>query len=66
MTAHGAKFTDPKKVLVQTIPDEMVKDNLIGRSSVMKNKSFVDATGKKGKVRAGIVLYCTGVCLEPL
>lgn len=54
MTAHGAKFTDPKKVLVQSIPDDMVKDNLIGRSSVMKNKSFVDATGKKGK---GIGVY---------
>eukprot|EP00178_Gracilaria_changii_P021343 TRINITY_DN63446_c0_g1_i1.p1 TRINITY_DN63446_c0_g1~~TRINITY_DN63446_c0_g1_i1.p1 ORF type:complete len:130 (-),score=7.95 TRINITY_DN63446_c0_g1_i1:363-752(-) len=46
--AH-TEYTDPKKVLVQSIKDEKVKENLIGYSKSMNSKKYVDASGRPGK-----------------
>lgn len=47
--ASGAKKVDLKKIGVNKIKDEVVKNNLMGTSRAMQKKDWKDAAGRKGK-----------------
>ncbi|GIL50074.1 hypothetical protein Vafri_6393 [Volvox africanus] len=47
--ASGGGKTDITKVGLNSIEDEVVKMNLMGKSRVMSNKEWKDASGRKGK-----------------
>lgn len=42
---------DISKQGLNSIDNEVVKQNLMGRSRFMKDKNWVDSQGRKGKVR---------------
>jgi hypothetical protein len=48
--ASGGGKVDITKVGLNSIEDEVVKQNLMGRSRYMGKKDWVDAQGRKGKV----------------
>lgn len=52
--ATGGGKTDLSKVGLNSIQDEVVKQNLMGKSRYMNKKGWVDAQGRKGK---GIGVY---------
>jgi hypothetical protein len=41
--------TDLKKVGLNSVPEGVVKNNLMGISPTMQKKGWVDAQGRKGK-----------------
>jgi photosystem II protein len=47
--ASGGGKTDLKKVGVNSVEDEVVKNNLLGVSRYMNKKDWVDSSGRKGK-----------------
>lgn len=53
--------TDINKVGLNSIEDETIKNNLMGKSRFMNKKDWVDASGRKGKVRApGLFCFTSG------
>jgi hypothetical protein len=50
--ASGGGKVDIKKQGLNSIPEGVVKNNLMGRAPQMEKKGWVDAQGRKGKVRA--------------
>jgi hypothetical protein len=54
--ASGGGKTDLKKVGLNSVPDGVVKNNLMGISPTMQKKGWVDAQGRKGKVRYDLKL----------
>jgi photosystem II protein len=48
--ASGGGKVDINKVGLNSIEDEVVKQNLMGRSRYMGKKDWVDSQGRKGKV----------------
>jgi len=49
VVASGGGKTDISKVGLNSIDNEVVKQNLMGRSRAMKQKGWVDSQGRKGK-----------------
>lgn len=49
--ASGGGKTDIKKQGLNSVPDGVVKNNLMGVAPQMQKKGWVDAQGRKGKVR---------------
>lgn len=52
VVASGAKKIDISKQGLNSIENETVKLNLMGKSKTMESKGWVDPQGRKGKVRA--------------
>ena len=52
VVASGAKKIDISKQGLNSIQNETVKLNLMGKSKTMESKDWVDPQGRKGKVRA--------------
>ncbi len=52
VVASGGGKIDINKQGLNSIDDEVVKQNLMGRSRFMGKKDWVDAQGRKGKVRS--------------
>lgn len=50
--ASGGGKIDITKVGLNSIDNETVKQNLMGKSRFMEKKDWRDASGRKGKVRA--------------
>lgn len=50
MCCAGGGKVDLTKVGLNSIQDETVKNNLMGKSRYMDKKGWVDAQGRKGKV----------------
>lgn len=48
--ASGGGKTDLSKVGLNSIPEGVVKNNLMGKAPQMEKKGWVDAQGRKGKV----------------
>jgi hypothetical protein len=49
IVASGAKKVDINKQGLNSVKNEVVKKNLMGVSSTMKNKNWKDANGRTGK-----------------
>ena len=54
IVASGGKRTDPNKVGIKSVVNDVVRNNLLGVSKQMDKKGWVDSQGQKGKVR-----FCT-------
>jgi photosystem II protein len=52
--ASGGGKTDLKKVGLNSVPEGTVKNNLLGIAPTMQKKGWVDAQGRKGKVRCDV------------
>lgn len=48
--ASGGGKVDLSKVGLNSVADDTVKNNLMGKSRYMDKKGWVDAQGRKGKV----------------
>ncbi len=53
VVASSGKKIDISKQGLNSIQNETVKLNLMGKSKTMESKDWVDPQGRKGKVRAG-------------
>ena len=51
VVANAPKKVDVKKQGMNSVSDDIVRNNLMGNSRVMKDKNWVDPQGRKGKVR---------------
>lgn len=58
--ASGGGKVDITKVGLNSIEDEVVKMNLMGKSRYMNNKEWRDSSGRKGKVSP-----CKGCLMQP-
>ena len=50
VVASGGKKTDPNKVGIKSVVNDVVRNNLLGVSKTMEKKGWVDSQGQKGKV----------------
>ena len=50
VVASGAKKIDVNKQGLNKVKDDIVRNNLMGKSRVMGQKGWVDPQGRKGKV----------------
>lgn len=53
VVASSGKKIDISKQGLNSIQNETVKLNLMGKSKTMESKDWVDPQGRKGKVRVG-------------
>lgn len=60
--AYGGGKVDIKKQGLNSIENDVVQQNLMGRSRFMRNKEWRDAQGRKGKVGCG--RYCSASVLH--
>jgi photosystem II protein len=51
LAKSGGGKTDITKVGLNSIENDTVKQNLMGKSRYMEKKGWVDSQGRKGKVR---------------
>jgi photosystem II protein len=51
VVANAPKKVDVKKQGMNSVSNDIVRNNLMGNSRVMKDKNWVDPQGRKGKVR---------------
>ena len=50
IVASGGKRTDPNKVGIKSVVNDVIRNNLLGVSRSMDKKDFIDPQGQKGKV----------------
>ncbi len=62
--ASGGGKTDITKVGLNSIEDDVVKQNLMGKSRYMDKKDWRDASGRKGKVSFALVVETTSLAGE--
>lgn len=64
--ASGGGKTDLSKVGLNSIENDTVKANLMGKSRYMDKKGWVDSQGRKGKVRNASLCVAQGFELPAL
>lgn len=65
VVASGGGKVDITKVGLNSIEEGVVKQNLMGKSRYMSKKGWVDAQGRKGKVRVGLGSVSVGQRQDP-